>query len=775
MIEERQHDWVKSSINDFIESVNQNSDIWFINCRINCYISTSTLYCDLYIDLIVFLSSARHISSITARVNIYLLSVRQSLSTIARAFCQLQFEKDSELYAFVNQINAFSSTSFETTHRFVRQQLIFFRICTSIFITIWNIWSKHTRLQVKSTRSFCSRSKMHVMNLYRKSSSKTILTSLVKLLNTYKKRLASLQIDNWNWDRFKNSSKENMIAIEFNDDDWCEIIAKCIHCSLKLLCNDCKESLKRHIQKSSHCSLVLQLHEENATQKKIAEKKIAAKSSVSFVEFLSTYENRLANLQNWNESTISVNNKTRKLVVVADFQSYDKITTKCIHCYLSIFQWDCKKSFKKHFQKSSDCSLVLQLETTRLETSETIVEIVKRAELKALKVKKLTEFETLKVSKFISVVVDIEYFDSTFLCDIQKFDLHHESTSFCQHLQSIRINYREEELLSLLFEYFRDFALIWYRQQNELEIEIAKKSLSEWLEILIIAFSTKFSKIETSFSASSVSRLSSQYHFCLNCFAFFSFLTRLLQHNQSICKKVVCKHCEKIFESNNKFHEHVRQHHAKKIVNASKRNFNRKRNKISSTISTISQTISSIISSTTTSKFSISRSITSSELSRNASFISLSISFETSTSMFRKSVISSMRSRLSLFTFKRISKFAKIASINCSFISLATSSSWFRKSQKLYFTIDDLIRMFREKFNSFDLQQHQNRCLFSQSFDARSFIIYQSKIIVYFLSAINQKTSISQNLKNSNSKNFQQRTSAKTIRFVLFVTSMSDR
>ena len=581
------------------------------------------------------------------------------------------------------------------------------------------------------------------MNLYRKFSSKTILISFVKFLSTYKERLTNLQIDNWNWDRSKNFSKENMIAIEFSDDDWCEIIAKCIHCSLKLLCNDCKESLKKHIQKSFHCSFVLQFHEGNAAQEKIAEKKIVAKSSVSFVEFLSTYENKLASLQNWDESTTSVNNRARKLIVVVDFQNYDKITAKCIHCYLSIFQWNCKKSFKKHFQKSFDCSLVLQLETTRLEISKVIVEIVKRIELKTLKVKKLVEFETLKTSKLISVVVDIEYFDSTFLCDIQEFDLHHESTSFCQHLQNIRINYREEELFSLLFECFRDSALIWYRQQNELEIEIVKKNLSEWLEVLIIAFSTKFSKIEIFFSVSSVSRFSSQYHFCLNCFAFFSFLIRLLQHNQSICKKVVCKHCEKIFESNNKFHEHVRQHHAKKIVNASRRNFNREKDKISSTISTISQTISSIISSTTTSKFSISRSITFSELSKNASLIFSSISLETSTSMFRKSIISSMRSRFSLFTLKRISKLAKTASVNCSLISFATFSSWFRKSQKLYFTIDDLIRMFREKFSSFDLQQHQNRCLSSQNFDVRSSIIYQSKIIVYFLFAANQKASIS--------------------------------
>ena len=66
--------------------------------------------------------------------------------------------------------------------------------------------------------------------------------------------------------------------------------------------------------------------------------------------------------------------------------------------------------------------------------------------------------------------------------------------------------------------------------------------------------------------------------------------------------------------------------------------------------------------------------------------------------------------------------------------------------------------MFVEKLKSFDLRQHQNRRFFSQSFENRQFdrsiFFYQFRIIVYFLFAINEKTSINQNLKNSNSKNF---------------------
>ena len=95
-----------------------------------------------------------------------------------------------------------------------------------------------------------------------------------------------------------------------------------------------------------------------------------------------------------------------------------------------------------------------------------------------------------------------------------------------------------------------------------------------------------------------------------------------------------------------------------------------------------------------------------------------------------------------------------------------------RKSQKSYLTIDDLIRMFAEKFRSFDLSQHQKRRSSSQSSGARQ--TYQSRIIVYFLSAINQKASISQSLKSSKSKTFQQHTFAKSIRSAFALSEKSD-
>ena len=207
---------------------------------------------------------------------IYLHIYSAISSTIARVFYSLQSEKDFEIYGFADQINVFSSISFETVHRLVRSyqhlfiicSTIFSRNCTSvIFITIWDIWSKHTRLQIKSTRSLCFRSKMHVMNLYRKFPSKTILTSKSKIQSS----------------SFLTSLAMNILSLV----ETIKIIAE-----------------KRDFEKSSSIA----------------------------------YEDRLTNLQNWNESTTFVDTRVKKLVAVVGFQNYDRITTKCIHCYLSIFQ-----------------------------------------------------------------------------------------------------------------------------------------------------------------------------------------------------------------------------------------------------------------------------------------------------------------------------------------------------------------------------------------------------------------------------------------------------
>ena len=270
--------------------------------------------------------------------------------------------------------------------------------------------------------------------------------------------------------------------------------------------------------------------------------------------------------------------------------------------------------------------------------------------------------------------------------------------------------------------------------------------------------------------------------------SFFALETK----SKSTKRSTTCRRCNRIFNFNNKFHEHIRQHHARKFV----KNFDFR-----------------VFALEFEYKFSKKSIIICSFVS----FVS-SIFFATSRSqIFSTKIVSqflaSRCSNLSIATYKIDSKSMKNAIVVCSFIfSFISSFDSVRKHQKshiqkFYLIVNDLSRMFVEKSKSFDLQQHQNRCRFSQNFDFRQFdrfsifskkfylimqnlfemfnekfkrknlfqnqnnVFFQTfsnqmQIIVYFQSTINQKSSIIQNSKNSKSKSLNQHMFAKWIRIV---------
>ena len=301
----------------------------------------------------------------------------------------------------------------------------------------------------------------------------------------------------------------------------------------------------------------------------------------------------------------------------------------------------------------------------------------------------------------------------------------------------------------LFFKCFRKFAFAWFNNQsNFIIIQKFDRDLTCTFFIISFEFIAKLFIF--------ISNFSSQYYSCVECFVHFSSIIRFLKHTKQIsCSKMICKYSEQNFNFKNKFHEHIREQHIQKSnINSNFRFFISKftyKIKKKSTIVYSSILFILFVSSV------------------------LSIFFATFTSIFESILLKF--SNFFIATFNITSKSIKKLSINCSFtFSISFFRTFFRifvsKHQKFYFIIDNLIRMFREKFKSIDLSQHQKRRFFSQNIDVRSFVTYQFRIIVYFLFAINQKTSISQNLKNSNSKNFQQFTFAKTIRFVLFEKSI---
>ena len=130
-------------------------------------------------------------------------------------------------------------------------------------------------------------------------------------------------------------------------------------------------------------------------------------------------------------------------MIAVEFKNTEyECIAKCIHCLLMLFDNDCKKSLTKHFRKSFHCSFVLQFETTRFEISK----IIKR-----------TKVEIIEIAKSTSNFSSIDIFDSTFVCDILKFDLYSKMLKFLQHFQQIQHQYRKSNVFDLLFKCFRNF------------------------------------------------------------------------------------------------------------------------------------------------------------------------------------------------------------------------------------------------------------------------------------------------------------------------------
>ena len=280
--------------------------------------------------------------------------------------------------------------------------------------------------------------------------------------------------------------------------------------------------------------------------------------------------------------------------------------------------------------------------------------------------------------------------------------------------------------------------------------------------------------------------------FQISTFEITSEFVKKFSIQQIVCART-CKRCKQNFNFNNKFHEHIRQHHARKSV----KDF-----------------VFRVFTFEFAYKIVEKSTDICSSVSQSASFIS----FATSRSqIFSAKIvsrfISSNDSNFSIATHKITSKFVKIASINDFFTQFATFSSMFRKSiSKSHFTIHDLFRMFVEKFKSLNLRQHHNRRFSQQNFDIRQFrsikshliienlfemfdekfrkknlfqnqnnvsfqtFSNQMRIIVYFKFTVNQKSSISQDSKNSKSKSLNQHMFAKSIRIAfsksLFETSI---
>ena len=113
------------------------------------------------------------------------------------------------------------------------------------------------------------------------------------------------------------------------------------------------------------------------------------------------------------------------------------------------------------------------------------------------------------------------------------------------------------------------------------------------------------------------------------------------------------------------------------------------------------------------------------------------------TKIVSRSIVAFKFFRFSIAIFKSMNKILKKFAICCLFvlfISFRISISKHQNVQKFYFIVNDLIRMFVKKSNSFDLQRHLIHSFFSRDFDkynfANKYDFIQNRITLYFYAII---------------------------------------
>ena len=257
---------------------------------------------------------------------------------------------------------------------------------------------------------------------------------------------------------------------------------------------------------------------------------------------------------------------------------------------------------------------------------------------------------------------------------------------------------------------------------------------------------------------------------------------------RTACVRTACKRCKQNFNSNNKLHEHIRQHHARKSVKSSDL-------RVSAPDSTYKTVEKSAVSCSITSQFAPP---TPSATPRS----------QISSAEMDSRPVSPKGSHLTIATHRIAPELTESASATCP-LTPPPSPPWtpVRKhqesyTQKSYLTMNDLSRMFAGKPKPFGLPQHQNRppspqnpgicqptpsakphltienlsemfggkarrnSLFQgqMNLSSREFSSGQSRITTYFKPTANQKPSISQSSKSSKPKSMDQHVSAESIR-----------
>ena len=153
---------------------------------------------------------------------------------------------------------------------------------------------------------------------------------------------------------------------------------------------------------------------------------------------------------------------------------------------------------------------------------------------------------------------NIRFLDPSLQHNFPELCLFHNVDIFCDRIELCKSKFREADILELLPKCLRGEALTWFRSQSKY------RYLAECLRALKARFLLQALPQEAPQEApqamSQSVYQSPEYHHCKLCNASFSSVTRLMQYAQeNICNKPRCRHCEMVFSSKNRLHQHLRE------------------------------------------------------------------------------------------------------------------------------------------------------------------------------------------------------------------------
>ena len=224
---------------------------------------------------------------------------------------------------------------------------------------------------------------------------------------------------------------------------------------------------------------------------------------------------------------------------------------QCMDCKLAIDQWEPHDDpWCEHWEYNPSCPYFIR-------AKEAAAAAQKAAEQEAA----AAAAAAIEAAKPKATAKDIGFFDPTMQVDLwEEFRISVTCAGFLHHLTEASAKYQEKSVRKVISQCLRGPAFKWLKNQPKFT------SLNDFKTAIAKAFPAPPAPEPAASTDQVIINPSPQYHRCPQCSMEFSSISRLLNHTQKDCTKITCKHCEQGFSSNNKLHEHVRQHHSQKAA-----------------------------------------------------------------------------------------------------------------------------------------------------------------------------------------------------------------